>query len=332
MTTFSSSRVLITGATGFLGGKLVHLLLDQGATVRVIARTPEKAAALAERGAQVMQADLTDANSLRQAAQGCDLVFHVAVDYTSYAKQVAVNVDGTRNLALASVDAGVKRFVHVSTAAAYGSLIRGDVYEDQPLYPAAYPYSITKAQGERELLNIAARTGLPYTIVRPGMIYGEHSPTWTDLLFSIAQRTPTFWLNDGSGSAHLIHIDDVVNLLVICATHPAAVNQIFHCTPDPAPSWREVFTHYAALADQQPKIVSLKPIASIAAGIAMLVSPPISMGRELPDLLELISTQVTFKMTNARDLLGWSPHIALADGIASCRDYLRTKGLLRDSS
>ncbi len=329
MMMLKDAQVLITGATGFLGGALARRLLHDGVKVRVIARTPEKATALRDLGAQVVQADLTDPASLRAAVQGCGVVFHVAVDYTSYAKQLRVNVDGTRYLAQASAEAGVTRFVHVSTLAVYNNLMRGDVYEDYPLASSAYPYALSKVEGERALQDVSALYRLDYTIIRPGMIYGEGSLTWTDLLFNTARRTPTFWLNDGNGSAHLIHVDDVVDLMVTCALHPAAVNQIFNCAPDPAPTWRAVLSAYAHLDGKQAQIMSLSALMRAAAGMAMLAAPPISMGRDLPDLLDLISSQTTYKMDKARRLLGWSPRVTLPDGIHRCAPYLRAKGLLR---
>lgn len=322
------SHVLVTGATGFLGGALARRLLAHGASVRVIARTPEKASALRELGATVVQADLTDAHSLRAAVEGCTTVFHVAVDYTTVAKQMRVNVDGTRYLAQASADAGVARFVHVSTLAVYNHRVRGIVTESAPLANSSYPYALTKVAGERTLVDVSTRRGLPYTIIRPGMIYGEHAAVWTNTLFQIARRDPIFWLNDGDSPAAYIHVEDVVDLMVTAAAHPAARNHSFNGAPDPAPTWRDILSAYAHLTGKTAPILSIRPFLHVIAGIAMLGSPPLSMGRDLPDLLDLLASQTTYSIDKARDRLGWSPGIDVQHGIAALAPYFRAKGWL----
>ncbi len=322
----AGKQVLVTGATGFLGGALARRLIQEGAHVRVLARFAQKAASLVELGAATTQGDLTDHNSLYNAAENCEIVFHVAVNYGSLEKQTAVNVEGTRALAKASALAGVSRFVHVSTIAAYGSGANGDIYESRPLIPAAYHYAVTKAQGEAVVQQISAETGLPYTIIRPGMIYGINAATWTNGLYRLATNKPSFWLDDGHGSAHMIHVDDVVDLMVVASTHPAAVNEAFNCSADPTPTWREVMTRYANIGGiPEWKPINIGVPLYIFAGLAMLFSTPISLGRDLPDLLGLMGRQVTFKMTKAREKLGWQPHVDLASGIESTAQSLYEK-------
>ncbi len=318
------NTVLITGATGFLGGKLARRLIRDGAHVRVITRKPERAAALAELGAEVFTADLTDAESLKHAAEGCTVVFHAAVDYTSYANQVRVNVDGTRALAEASKRANVKQIVHVSSIAAYGYGVRGDVYEDRALVPTAHPYTITKADGEA----VIRASNLEYAIIRPGMIYGADADIWTNGVFRLATLRPTVWLDDGGGCAPFIHADDVIDLMIVAADHPNAANQIFHCTPDPSPSWRDVLTLYARLNGHEWQGIPVKPLAQVVGGLMTLFAPRVSFARDLPEMIGLMTEPVTYHMDKARDLLGWTPQTALVDGIASCAASLRKNGLL----
>ncbi len=320
----NDQTVLITGATGFLGGKLARRLIRDGAHVRVITRTPERAAALAELGAEIIAADLTNAASLEQAVEGCAVVFHAAVDYTSYANQVRVNVDGTHALAEASKQANVSRIVHVSSIAAYGYGVRGDVTEDRILVPTAHPYTITKADGEA----VIRASNLEYAIIRPGMIYGADADIWTNSVFRLATMRPTVWLDDGGGCAPFIHADDVIDLMIVAAEHPNAANQVFHCTPDPSPSWREVLTLYARLNGHEWQPLRLKPLAQILGGLMTLFAPRISFARDLPEMVGLMTEPVTYRMDQARDLLGWTPKIALVDGIASCAESLRKNGLL----
>ncbi|MBI1259768.1 MAG: SDR family NAD(P)-dependent oxidoreductase [Chloroflexi bacterium] len=323
--TLSNQQVLVTGATGFLGGALTLRLAAEGVRVRALARSPQKAASLRERGIEVFEGDVTDRTAMRLAVDGCRVVFHIAASLGgSYAQQRAVNVEGTRNVVRAAALANVERFVHISSISTYGYNYRGDVTEEMTLAPGSDPYAITKAEGERDV----RAADMPYTIIRPGMIYGPGAVNWTGNLFKVARLNPTPFVGSGLGSAFAIHVDDVVDLLITAATHPAAVGQVFNCTPDPSPTWREYLGRFSLLAGHDNWLPIPPALIYPLAGIVMLVSPAYTMGRDLPDQVGFLTRTITYKMAKARDLLGWTPQIDLDTGIASCVPWLREQGLL----
>lgn len=321
----TDQQVLVTGATGFLGGALALRLADDGARVRALARSPQKAEFLRARGIEVFAGDVTDARAMTQAAQGCQVVFHVAAPLNgSYREQYAVNVAGTDKLLRAAAAAGAKRFVYVSSISAYGFNYRGDVTEEMTLAPGADPYGTTKKQAEA----VVRAGGVPYTIVRPGMIYGAGAVNWTGNLFRLARLDPTPFVGEGHGSAFPIHRDDVVDLMVTAAAHPHASGQVFNATPDPAPTWREFLGRYSLLAGHDRWLaLPVLPVRALAWAI-MLGAPKATMLRDLPDQVNFITRQVTYKMAKARDLLGWQARIDLDSGIAGCAPWLREQGLL----
>lgn len=322
--TLAGKQILITGATGFLGGALARRLLQDGAKVRILARSPDKATSLRERGAEIVQGDLTNADSLRGVTDGCEIVFHAAVDYTTYERQQAINVEATRHLIDEAIRTRTTRFVHVSTVGVYGAHVRGDVAEDRPTHPLADKYAITKAQAERIVIEAGQRNRLSTVIIRPSMIYGAGADIWTNGLFRLVHRRPHLWIDDGGGSAPLIHVDDVVDCIVTAADHPAAHGETFNCAPDPTPTWREVMSAYARLARfgrWQP--IPLVPVLVPVAGMAMLFSPRGSIARDFPELIGFMREPVSYKMTKARDVLGWSPRVNLETGIISCLPALR---------
>jgi nucleoside-diphosphate-sugar epimerase len=239
-----------------------------------------------------------------------------------------VNVEGTRHVVEAAAVRNVGRIVHVSTIAAYGYRYREDVTEDTSLAPGSDPYSVTKAEAEAVLRDIATQRGVSYSIIRPGMIYGPRSSAWTRGMFKLARRKPTIFIGDGSGSAYPIHVDDVVDLITVLALHPAADGEAFNATPDPSPTWREFLGAYAALAGHNrwlgiPPIV-LRPVVALAG----IFAPGDSRYRDLPDLLSFACGHITFRMDKARQRLDWQPRISLQEGIQSCVPYLKEKGLL----
>jgi len=321
-------QVLVTGATGFLGGTLALKLASMGVRVRALVRSPKKADFLPPE-IERFSGDVTDPDAMRRAAEGCSIVFHSAAAFSGVKPQIAVNVEGTRAIAIGAGEAGIKRFVHVSSISVYGNNYRHDVTEEMTLAPGAMPYAVTKAQGESVVREVADRYGMSYTMIRPGMIYGRKSGLWTNQMFRLASLNPTPFIGNGQGSAYPIYVDDVVDMTILAATHPNAHQQAFNCTPDPSPTWRDYVQGYSRLAGHQNWLPIPIPLLMAAAGIAMLVSPPMSEGRDLPDTIQLARRYITYKTTKARDLLGWQPKIDLPTGIALSADYLREIGLLK---
>lgn len=322
----SNRQVLVTGATGFLGGALARRLAAEGARVRALVRSPQKAVLLAQQGIEIVQGDLNSPDALRRAAEGCTVVFHVAAALSgSYEAQYAANVEGTRMLLDAAAQAGVQRFVHVSSISVYGYRVSGDITEATLPVPGADPYPQTKTEAEA-----VVRSGsLPFTIIRPGMIYGAGAVNWTGNLFRLAKLKPTPFVGSGQGSAFAIHVDDVVDLMMTAEQHPSAVGETFNCAPDPSPTWREFLGYYARLAGHD-RWLALPPVAftALARGIS-IISPSNSRLRDLPDQVGFLQAHITYKMTKAHGLLGWSPRVPLDEGIAECADWLREQGWLR---
>lgn len=324
----TAQPILVTGVTGFLGGALARRLIADGARVRALVRSPGKAAALHDLGVELAQGDVTDAASVRRAVAGQAFVFHVAVSYGDLAAQTAVNADGTRHMAAAAAQAAVTRFIHVSTISWYGYGQSGAIHEDTPTHSAHDPYVRTKQAAERAVREIAAQTGMAYSISRPGMIYGAGSAMWTKALFQVARRRPTPFIGDGRGTCFPIHVDDVVDQLITLATHPAANGEAFNCTPDPSPTWRAFLTLYAQLTRHDRWLSLPYPAFATLAHVIAPFAPRDTTLRDLPAVIRVFREQTVYTMDKAERLLGWQPRVTLADGVASCADWLREQGLL----
>lgn len=324
--------VFVTGGTGFLGGVLVNTLSQQGIKIKALVRNAQKGEKIAHlAGVELIHGDLTtDTAWMDTALMGVDVVFHVAAALGGdLDEQRPINVDATRKLALASAKAGVGRFVHVSSIAIYGYPYTPTITEDSPYTkPIPYPYAVTKSEGELALIDVAKTHNLSYTIIRPGMIYGANSATWTKLAFKIAKRKPTIFIGNGSGKSAPIYVDDVVNLLILSATHPQADGQIFNATPTPAPTWREFLGEYSALVGHRRWLGIPVPIVS---ALIRIISPftKLEMIKGGTGFLKYITGDTTYSNQKARDLLGWSPKVPLHEGIQKCVPYLKEKGLLK---
>ncbi len=328
--TLAGKTVFVTGATGFLGGALVHRLVGAGARVRALARDPLRAEYIRDlENVDIVAGDITDGARLHEVVPGCAIVFHVAAATSGNLKyQKTINVDGTYNVATAAAAASVERLVHVSSVAVYGFCYRGDITEELPPAPRHDPYNFTKAEAESALRQIGRQHDLPYTIIRPGMIYGPRSGMWTGQCFRLARLRPTPWFGDGAGSAYPIHVDDVVEQMLVQAMHPAAIGEAFNAVNDPAPSWRGFLGAYSRLAGHQDWL-ALPPV--LAHRIAPVIETALRWQgepKDVPDLARYIQQTTNYKMDKARELLGWEPQVDLEAGIESCIPWLQAQGLL----
>ncbi|MCC7354075.1 MAG: SDR family NAD(P)-dependent oxidoreductase [Anaerolineae bacterium] len=170
---------LVTGATGMVGANLVQALVEQGWRVRALRRATSPTASLEDLPHEVAIGDVLDADSLRAAMQGCDVVFHVAgvSDHwrAGKAKMYQVNVEGVRLVAEAAVAARVGRVVLTSSVAALGIPPHGQLLTEEDSFnvrPERFPYGHSKFLGEQELRKVIQEKGLDGVIVNPGAVLG----------------------------------------------------------------------------------------------------------------------------------------------------------------
>lgn len=249
-----NKRILVTGATGLIGSHLALELLNQGCAVRAMARNPDKAQSLAEKGAEIVYGEMTEPRTLEAAVKDCQVVFHLAgvlgTQYKplSYFRQV--NVDGSRILAKAALNENVERFIYASTAWVYGFHAGTGVSEKAPRCLSNDPYCDTKLEAENTIRQLIHGQGLPGIIVQPAEVYGPEDRTWTldpiELIKSGLMMLPV----KDQGVIQPIFIDDLIEGVMAAATRGAIGETYILCGPQ-VTSIREFFTHYARMAGKK---------------------------------------------------------------------------------
>lgn len=228
-------KILVTGATGFLGNVFVPLLLDSplaaarggpaGPAVRVFALPDERIPACFAGKVGVLRGDLRDRAAVDAAVKGSDLVFHIAgaISYRSRDAHFlkAVNVEGARNVALACADNGVRRLVHVSSVGAIGFHPDGSLADEETPFnwPDDFHYMTTKRGGQEAVLEVGRQRGLEVVVVNPASILGPGDPnprTPMNSLYAMVLKHPllpgTF-----SGGLALVDVRDVAAMLLLAA-------------------------------------------------------------------------------------------------------------------
>ncbi len=170
------SAIFVTGGTGFLGRTLVPMLVAEGHVVRLLVRQPEAHPWLQEReGLTIVRGDLNNREALAEGMTGCSAVIHGAGLFRLWGRAEQfqrVNVEGTRHVVQAAVEAGVGRFVHISTVAVIGRPLPGYVIDESHPARPLDPYQQSKLEAERIVLSAAKAGRLPAIILRPGAYYG----------------------------------------------------------------------------------------------------------------------------------------------------------------
>jgi nucleoside-diphosphate-sugar epimerase len=223
-------KVLVTGATGFVGSHLTEALHRRGDDVTALARSASKAAALTALGVRVVPGDLHDPAALQRAVEGQDVVYHVAgvVAARSEADFLAANRDGTRNLAEAAERAEAGRLVYVSSMAAAGPTIKGrPLRGDEPPHPVTQ-YGRSKLAAE----SVVTGSRLPWTIIRPPMVYGPRDQEVLKV-FRLARLGLAPVLGDGTQELSAVHGADLAAALVAAGTTAATVRRTYYaCHPE----------------------------------------------------------------------------------------------------
>jgi dihydroflavonol-4-reductase len=206
---------LVTGATGFVGSAVVRALVGTGHDVRVLVRPNSDRRNLVDVSVEAAEGTLEDAASLARAVAGCRYLFHVAADYrlwvTDPAPMFRANVEGTRVLMRAALDAGVERLVYTSSVATLGLVPEGSADEktQSNAEDMIGPYKLSKFQAEEVVRDLVTRRGLPAVIVNPSTPVGprDRKPTPTGrLILEAARGHMPGYVDTG---LNIVHVDDV---------------------------------------------------------------------------------------------------------------------------
>ncbi len=320
-----SGRVVVTGATGFLGGALVRRLASEAREVVAVGRDAQRGAALAKLAhVRFERAELSDAGEAERALRGADDVVHSAALSSPWGRAAdfeKANVRATENVLRAAERGGARRFVYVSSPSIYFDFrAREGIREDDPLPTAQVnDYARTKLEGER-LTQLAQRRGLPTVVLRPRAIYGPGDTSILPRVVTALERGYFPLIDGGRARVDLTYIDDAVEALVCALTRAEAVGGTFNVTSgDPQPL-RDIVD---ALADG---IGARRPTREVPYARALRFARALELVHRLalprvePRVtqytLGLLGRTMTLDLSRARAVLGYGPRVPVREGLA----------------
>lgn len=311
-------RCLVTGANGFVGRALLRHLQAQGYGVAGAVRRADhgllgRIHVLEDRGAD------TD---WHRPLQECDVVIHTAGRAHVLAERSAdplalfreANVAGTLNLARQAMDAGVKRFVFVSSIGVNGSRTLGAPFTERSVPAPDADYARSKREAEEQLQALVHGSEMEWVIVRPPLVYGAQAPGNFARLLRLARAGMPVPFKGLDNRRSLIALENLVDFLSVCAFHPKAANQLFVVADGGAVSTESLWTLLAEGMGRRPHMFRLpRPLLRMGANL-------MGQGR----LYEQLFGSLEVDVGKARSLLGWSAPRGTADALrqAAC-DYGR---------
>lgn len=236
----SVKKVLVTGVSGFVGGRVAEVMHLTGLFEPVAGlRAWPRAARVANHTMQMVLCDIMQPDAISAAVHECDAIVHCA-----YSDDPRSIVEGTRNLLEAAAKSQISQFVYLSSAEVYGCGRLGDVDESESLTASGNTYGDAKLEAEQLCKDFSAR-GINTTILRPSLIYGPHGDSWS---IGIAQRLQSgrwgLFEGYGEGYANLIYIDDLVQAIFLALHQPASHWRVFNVNGPEVPTWNDYFRRF----------------------------------------------------------------------------------------
>lgn len=315
-------KIGVTGGTGFVGGALIRRLLAANFTVLVLARPSQKADDLEASGARVVRGDLRDRDAVARLVVGSEVVYHCAAKVDSAGTQadfIEANVSGTETILRACLAQHVRRVVYMSSIAVYGLIKPGESidentpYDDQPQRRDHYAQS--KILADRFATEFSRNTGLPITVLRPGIVFGAGRPLPVALL-GFKAGTVNVIFGDRSHRIPLNYVENLVDALQLVANPAYTGSQQFNIIDDEALTLRGYHRARAEVDGSRSLFFPGWPVlfAASLVDVSRRVLP-IGSGALSTYQVKRALQDRPYLTSRIRGEVGWAPKVPLKDAL-----------------
>jgi nucleoside-diphosphate-sugar epimerase len=302
-------KILVTGATGFIGNKLCQALSAHGDTVFAVARRQ----VAIDTNITVINKVLSKETDWHDCLKDIDVVIHLAgrahvmndVSENPYQAYADINIDATKHLAKQAVLSGVKRFIYLSSIKVNGERTKDVAFSETDSPQPKDDYGTTKCEAEKVLNNIARQTGMDVVIIRPPLVYGAGVKANFKSLIKLAQLNIPLPFGAIDNKRSLVFIENLIDFILLCTHHPNAANQTFLISDDDDVSTTRLIQYIKEASGKRPLLIPVPQ--SWLRFVFQLIGKSFLSDRLLGNL------QVD--ITKAKTLLNWKPPFALEQGI-----------------
>lgn len=238
----SKPVVLITGANGFIGSHIVDRMLQEGYHVRGLVRKSSDLSLLQDMDIELIYGDVTEPKSLEDAVKGANVVIHnagLASDWGPLELFMKINYAGTRSLAIAAEQAGVQRFVLLSSVAIHGFGATKVMDENSPINTQGFHYSISKWEAEKWLIDFGKSSKMEVTAIRPGNVFGPKDHTFIENYLDILVKGQGGYVNGGQSKTCPTYVHNLTKGIALAATHRDAPGEAFIITDGLDINWKQ---------------------------------------------------------------------------------------------
>jgi 3beta-hydroxy-delta5-steroid dehydrogenase/steroid delta-isomerase len=330
-------KVLITGATGLLGGHLIKELQNRGESIRALVLPVENAERLQAQGVEVVRGDITAASTLAPAVKDVDLIFHLAGMmgvWRPLADYHLVNVTGSENLYKAAQAAKVRRFVHTSSHTIYGLGHGRFLTENDPLRPDPDPYSLTKAEGDRLMRRLMLDSAMETVILRPGTFFGPGDRLHFGRMAQKVKDGKGLIIGKGDNALPFCYVTDIVQGFLLAAYHENAPGNAYNITNDQPLTQLEMFNAIAdAVGGKRPTLHLPYPPIYYGSIVAERVVARVTRTKPVVTQLGalMFGSDNKHSVAKARLELGFEPKVDLREGIKLAAEWFNAGGMQQPS-
>ena len=328
-------KVLLTGATGFIGSHLAEELHKKGYQLRCITRKTSDLSWIKDLPIEFVEGDYEYLPSLQKAVSGIDYLYHSAgvtkaKTKTEYFKG---NHIATKNLlqAILNGNTKLKRFIHISSQAAVGPSLDGKPIDEQTSFHPITTYGISKMEAERECLTLMNK--IPITIVRPPAVYGPRDKDIFEFFRTINKGLQPM-IGFRNTYVSLVHVKDLVQGIILAGENEQAIGQTYFISSEQFYNWKQIGELAASVMNKKVLQINVpKLIVYIIAAIAELGS----LFSRKPALLNIEKakdiTQDNWicNIEKAKRELGYRESLTLEEGIRDTVAWYRAKGWIKES-
>lgn len=328
-------RNLVTGATGFIGSHIAERLVRDGEDVTAFVRKTSRIDFLKTIGVKFAYGDINDTGSARNAMKGIDIVYHSAAladEWISSEEAYKVNVEGTRNLLDAALDAKVKKFVFISSLAVLGMKNHYGTKADAPYYKTGDSYIDTKIDSEQLAMDYYKKYNLPVTVIRPGFVFGPRDDKLVPRLSELLSRKQFIFVGNGKNKINSVYIENLTSAIILAARSAKSTGQKYNVTNGSGMTFEELIFKIADIWKlEKPKKHIPKSLAYLLCGL-LTGWARLAKSKEPPYMtktrIKFSCLNLDFDIAKTKDELGYIPRISIEEGLRRTRAWMQKEGMI----